>query len=267
MSRREREPSEAVAEILAEGDREREPVLRLPSSVAAGRYAVSRKAVLGVLLVVLVAVAVLGGRYLLAKGEAAPRPQASVAEEGDEGAFADPAGEEEGTADEAGGTPAAAGSPSPSGKVTVHVAGSVADPGVVTLAAGSRVDDALAAAGGTKGDADLAAINLARPLEDGEQVYVPEPGETGGGAAVPGGEAAAAGGGAAPGGAAAGGKIDLNGADVTTLETLPGVGPVLAQRIVDWRTEHGGFSSVDELGEVSGIGEKTFADLAPEVTV
>ncbi len=142
---------------------------------------------------------------------------------------------------------------------------------MVTLSAGSRVDDALAAAGGTKGDADLAAINLARPLVDGEQVYVPEPGEAGGGAAVPGGEAAAAGaappGGAAAGGSAAGGKVDLNSADVTTLETLPGVGPVLAQRIVDWRTEHGGFSSVDELGEVSGIGEKTFADLAPEVTV
>lgn len=270
MSRREREPSEAVAEILAEGDRGEGPVLRLPSSVATGRYAVSRKAVLGVLLVVVVAVAVLGGRYLLAKGEAAPRPQATVAEEADEGAFADPAAEE-GAVDEAAEVPAAAGTPPPSGKVTVHVAGRVADPGVVTLSAGSRVDDALAAAGGTKGDADLAAINLARPLVDGEQVYVPEPGEAGGGAAVPGGEAAAAGaappGGAAAGGSAAGGKVDLNSADVTTLETLPGVGPVLAQRIVDWRTEHGGFSSVDELGEVSGIGEKTFADLAPEVTV
>ncbi len=240
-----------MAEILAEGDRAEGPVLRLPSSVATGRYAVSRRAVLGVLLVVLVAVAVLGGRYLLAKGEAAPRPQASVAEEGDEGAFAETAGE-----------PEAATSSSPSGKVTVHVAGSVAEPGVVTLAAGSRVDDALEAAGGTKGDADLASINLARPLVDGEQVYVPEPGEAGGGAAVPGG-GTVPGGGAAP----AGGKIDLNSADATTLETLPGVGPVLAQRIVDWRTEHGGFSSVDELGEVSGIGEKTFADLAPEVTV
>ena len=102
-----------MAEILAEGDRTEGPVLRLPSSVATGRYAVSRKAVHGVLLVVCVAVAVLGGRYLLAKGEAAPRPQASVVEEGEEDAFADPTGE-----------PEAVASPSPSGKVTVHVAGS-----------------------------------------------------------------------------------------------------------------------------------------------
>ncbi|WP_415830853.1 ComEA family DNA-binding protein, partial [Janibacter anophelis] len=85
-------------------------------------------------------------------------------------------------------------------------------------------------------------------------------------------------GGAAPGGAAPGAGtpgapgtpdalVNLNTADLATLETLPGVGPVLAQRIIDWRTEHGGFTSVEELGEVSGVGDKTYATLAPEVTV
>ena len=105
---------------------------------------------------------------------------------------------------------------------------------------------------------------------DGEQVVVPRPGETvtaapgapdasGAPAGAPG-----AGGGAAPG---TGGLVDLNTADLATLETLPGVGPVLAQRILDWRTEHGRFTAVEELGEVSGIGDKIYAQLSPKVTV
>ncbi len=141
-------------------------------------------------------------------------------------------------------------------RVVVHVVGQVASPGVVTLPAGSRVGDALEAAGGATGDADLAAVNLARPVVDGEQVYVPAPGEDVPPAAVaPGASGGAAGGDAAgAGGGAPAGPVDLNAADATTLQTLPGIGPVLAERIVAWREEHGPFASVEELGEVSGIG-------------
>jgi competence protein ComEA len=136
--------------------------------------------------------------------------------------------------------------------------------------AGSRVADALAKAGGALKGADVGAINLARVLVDGEQVRVPRPGEV---LAQPGtptaaGTAGALGsgaGGSGPG--AGGGLVNLNTATAAELEELPGVGPVLAQRILDWRTEHGRFMSVDELGEVSGIGDKIFAQLQPKVTV
>ncbi len=141
--------------------------------------------------------------------------------------------------------------------VVVHVVGQVGRPGVVTLSAGSRVGDALEAAGGPTDRADLAAVNLARPVVDGEQVYVPEPGEepppTAGGVAP--GASGATGGTAAGDGTAAGhDPVDLNAADASTLQTLPGIGPVLAERIVAWREENGPFASVEELGEVSGIG-------------
>jgi len=169
--------------------------------------------------------------------------------------------------------------------VTVHVVGQVKRPGVFTMPAGSRVADVVAKAGVRKG-ADLAAINLARPLVDGEQIHVPRPGEVlagaaGGGAGAGSGPAGSGAGGAGAsgsGGSGAGvgaagsasggaGRVNLNTASAAELEELPGVGPVLAQRIIDWRTEHGRFASVDELGEVSGIGEKIFAALQPKVTV
>jgi competence protein ComEA len=125
----------------------------------------------------------------------------------------------------------------------------VARPGLVRLPAGSRVDDAVRAAGGVVDGADAGLLNLARRLVDGEQVLVgvdPPP-------------AAAA----AP--TATGGPVDLNTATVADLDALPGIGPVLAQRIVDWRTEHGRFASVEQLREVTGIGESKYADLAAEV--
>jgi competence protein ComEA len=147
--------------------------------------------------------------------------------------------------------------------VVVHVVGRVRHPGVRRLPAGSRVADAVQAAGGVTGRADLSLLNLARVLVDGEQVRVPAVGEQVGPVASAGGGAA---GGAGPGGAA-GAPVPLNTADLAALDTLPGVGPVLAQRILDWRTAHGRFTSVDELGEVSGIGEKLLAQLSPRVTL
>lgn len=275
MSRRPTEPSERVAEIL---DEDHEPrVLELPSTLALGRYTVSRQAVVGVVLVVAVAVAMLGGRYYLARGEATPEPVSVEQGEGAPFGGEAPASPSGGTAPSSGASTGAStedaaateGAATPT-KVTVHVAGQVRRPGVVTLPAGSRVSTALEEAGGETSKADLSGVNLARPLVDGEQVVVPEPGEIPVAAAPPpSGAAAAPGGASAPGAPAdeAGAPVNLNSADLATLETLPGVGPVLAQRILDWRTEHGQFTAVEELGEVSGVGEKIYAQLAPKVTV
>lgn len=141
----------------------------------------------------------------------------------------------------------------------VYVVGQVREPGVVTLPAGARVEDAVEAAGGATGKADLAVINLARPVQDGEQIVVPKPGES-----LP---AAAPSAAASPGASGAVGPVNLNTATAADLDALPGVGPVIAQRIVDWRTQNGGFTSVDDLGEVSGIGDATLSKLRPLVTV
>lgn len=179
-------------------------------------------------------------------------------------------------------SPTASGGGGPPAQVTVHVVGEVRAAGVLTLPQGSRVADAVAKAGGARPSADLGTVNLARLLVDGEQVRIPKPGEVlppqevvsggaggaAGGHGVATGSAASAGGGGAAGGAAgAGGLVNLNTATASEFETLPGVGPVLASRIVDWRTEHGRFANVDELAEVSGIGEKIFAQLQSKVTV
>jgi competence protein ComEA len=146
-------------------------------------------------------------------------------------------------------------------RVAVHVAGRVRRPGMVRLAAGSRVQDAIRAAGGAAAGADLNAINLARKLVDGEQVRVPARGEP---------VAAAPGGVAGPGGAAGVGTpaapLDLNTATVEQLDTLPGVGEVTAGHIVAYRAAHP-FGSVDELLEVPGIGQRRFEQLKDLVTV
>lgn len=268
MSRRAPEPSERVAEILDEG---RDPrVLELPSTLARGRYGVSRQAVIGVALLVAVALAMLGGRYLLARGEAAPEPVAAPGESGaGESGEDEPLPGADPTAPAGGEEPAGGGAParaaSPSGTVTVHVVGEVEDPGVVTLDSGARVSEALEEAGGQTSEADLTGVNLARPLVDGEQVVVPEPGQAPAAPAGPPGDGGTAA--SSEGSGGEGAPVNLNTADLTTLETLPGVGPVLAQRIIDWRSEHGRFTAVEELGEVSGVGEKIYAQLAPKVTV
>ncbi len=157
------------------------------------------------------------------------------------------------------------------GRVTVHVAGAVQRPGVYRLAAGARVDDALRRAGGSRERADLTAVNLAAKLEDGRQVIVPERAaaaattapSSGAGASPAAGTAGAAGAVAGPPGA----PINLNTATLEQLDTLDGVGPGIAQRILDYREQHGGFSRVEEIGEVPGIGAKRLATLTPLVTV
>jgi competence protein ComEA len=161
-------------------------------------------------------------------------------------------------------SPAGAGaSAPPSGTpvagLVVHVTGAVRRPGLVELPAGSRVDAALSAAGGATRRADLASVNLARRLVDGEQIVVLRKGDDAGPVGAPGPPAV--------GSASPGQPVDLNTATLEQLDGLPGVGPVLAQRIIDFRTEHNRFSSVDELTEVSGIGERTLADLRPLVRV
>lgn len=141
----------------------------------------------------------------------------------------------------------------------VHVIGQVGQPGVYELEAGSRVSDAIEAAGGATEAAVLSSVNLARRLADGEQLAVPDAN----------GLPAAASTGAVPGAAASGSTaiVDLNSADAAALDTLPGVGPALAQRILDWRSANGGFASVEQLLDISGIGEKTFERLREQVSV
>ncbi|MGW2812459.1 helix-hairpin-helix domain-containing protein [Streptomyces sp. NPDC001415] len=146
--------------------------------------------------------------------------------------------------------------PSPAGVLVVDVAGKVLRPGIYRLPIGSRVADALTAAGGSREGADLTGLNRARLLTDGEQVLAGVPG------AAPAGPGAGTSGGA---GSGSSGPVSLNSASVEQLDGLPGVGPVLAQHIVDYRAQHGGFRSVDELREVNGIGERRFNDLQPLV--
>lgn len=153
-------------------------------------------------------------------------------------------------------SPSTASSPSPSpvGEVVVEVVGKVRDPQVLTLPKGARVVDALDAAGGARPGVDTSDQNLARVLVDGEQIRI--------GLEAP---AAAA---PAPGSSgAAGAPVDINTATAEVLEQIPGVGPVLAQRIIAYRDQNGGFTSIEQLTEVSGIGEATFAQMQSMVSI
>ena len=207
---------------------------RTPPSLRAARVRVGPRAAVGVLVVALLVAAGLGVAAWRSwpddasdAGQALPERSAPVA---------------------------VSSPPSSVASVVVHVAGRVANPGLVTLPGGSRVGDALTAVGGALPDADLDAVNLARVLVDGEQVLVGAPGQV---VAAP----------AAASGAGTGGLLDLNAATADQLDALPGVGEVLAGRIVAWREENGRFSSVDDLGEVSGIGPKLLDGVRDLVSV
>jgi competence protein ComEA len=140
--------------------------------------------------------------------------------------------------------------------LVVDVEGAVRRPGLVRLASGARVADAVEQAGGVTRLADRSAVNLAAPVSDGQQVLVPRRGPPTAAGAVP-----SSGSGGAGSGAAASGPLSLSSATPEQLDTLPGVGPVTAQKIVDYRTEHGAFHSVEELDAIPGIGPARLADL------
>jgi competence protein ComEA len=260
-------------------------MITVPVALRGVRVAVTVRAV--VAFAVVLAVAVVFFAVRVARAQQAAAPQSVPAGEGLVGRTSVPSAFT--SASTAAGA-AASGAPvsdssltsgasargSPGRLVVIDVVGQVVHPGVVTVADGSRVVDVLTAAGGPLPGADVQRLNLARLVADGEQVFVPRPGETppvlvG---ALPGsvsGPVGAGGGsrGDAPGGVAgaAAAVVDLNTATLAALDTLPGVGPVLAQRILDWRAQHGRFSSVDELGEVSGIGDKLLEQIRPKVRV
>jgi len=144
--------------------------------------------------------------------------------------------------------------PTPTEDVIVDVAGLVKSPGVFELPSGSRVIDALEAAGGVRPRGDTSSLNLAQLLTDGQQVLVS------GAQGVPPAMSAPSSG-AAPG-VPSTGLVSINSATLEQLDTLPGIGPVLAQAIIDWRTENGGFTAIEQLQEVSGIGEATYSDVS-----
>jgi competence protein ComEA len=175
------------------------------------------RAIAGALL--LIVALFLGGRYLAGAGAAEERPAGVEPASGELQA-------------------------EPAPRLIVHVVGAVRRPGLYRLAHGSRIADALRRAGGATRRADLSLVNLAAPVSDGTQVVVPRRVAAG----------ATGDGGGTPAAGAAGGPVHLNTATVEQLDELPGVGPVTAQKIVDWREQHGAFSSVDDLDAIPGIG-------------
>lgn len=226
---------------------------RLPLAVRGGRLALDRRAVLALGLIVLAGV--LLGCFtwwrsrpaedsITARAEAAGQPV-----EADGGEHAHRRGRRAHRTDAASDLPSA----SATAALVVDVEGRVRRPGVLTLPAGARVADALREAGGAAPGVDAGGLNLARLLADGEQLLVGVPGAA---AAQPGGPAGAAG---------PDGMVDLNVATAAQLQTLPGIGPVLAQHVLDWRGAHGRFTSVDQLREVGGIGPRKLARLRGKV--
>ena len=252
----------------------------LPAGVRGARLGVSRGVVLAFVVLVSLAVVVFAARVAAARDASSPeaispssalqRPTSAPSSPGlpaadDSGNLGAGAG---GTASSAGATPVAVtGAPSVGPAATslvVHVVGQVHRPGLVSLSRGSRVADALESAGGATETASLERVNLARVVGDGEQIWIPAPGET-----PPAPVGAAPGDPGTPGAGPQGPSrpLNLNAADAAALQDLPGIGPVLSERIVQWRSEHGRFAAVDELGEISGIGEKLLAQLRPLVAV
>lgn len=239
----------------------RPAVLTVPEQLRSGRVSVSSAAVVALLALVLAVGCVFVLRVLWAERNVGLDEPAPGAGSSTPSVVVSGAGSPRSPA--AFGSGSGAPAPTVAPALVVYVSGQVRRPGLVRLRSGARVADALAAAGGPRKGADTVTLNLAQPISDGEQVHVPRAGEavrsppdpvpTGVGAS------------GSPGGG--GVPVDLNRADAATLDTLPGVGPVLAQRILDWRSQHGRFSSVDELAEVSGIGEKMLSQLRARVQV
>ncbi|RKS74861.1 competence protein ComEA [Actinomadura pelletieri DSM 43383] len=211
---------------------------RLPPPSSRLRASPDRSNIRVLVIIGVIAAAVAAGYLWLARprpGPTAPLPTATVAHT----------------------RPTAPLNPAASSSVVVHVLGKVKHPGVVTLPSGSRVAEAIKAAGGVRPGTQTGPLNLARKLVDGEQIPVgvtrPTPTPAPGPVPSPPNDPGA--------------PLDLNTATVDQLDDLPGVGPVLAQRIVDFRAQHGRFRSVEQLQDVSGIGARRFADLKPKVRV
>ncbi|HYO86142.1 MAG TPA: ComEA family DNA-binding protein [Dermatophilaceae bacterium] len=241
----------------------------VPAHLARPRTRPTWWAVLGVAIVLVVAAGVFATRAARAGTAATPTPVAPVrpvttaspvpgvlvpgsARPADPGVAGSAAG--------------SAGGPA-TGVLMVHVVGQVARPGVVRLPVGARVMDAVGAAGGSLKGADMSRVNLARMVVDGEQLLLPARGSPAGSSdpAVPGPPGQARPTAAVPG--VATGLVDLNTATVAGLEGLPGIGPVLAARIVGWRVQNGRFTTVEELAEIPGIGERMLDRLRPLVRV
>jgi len=166
-------------------------------------------------------------------------------------------------------SPAAAASPSAAADVVVYVCGAVKSPGVVRVPAGARVADALALAGGPEARAELDGVNLAAKVVDGQQIVVPERGATVAGSSTGAASASASGSASAAGGSATapGAPVNINTASLEELDTLDGVGPATAQKIIDYRLTSGPFKVVDDIKNVSGIGDAKFAAMKDSITV
>ncbi len=185
----------------------------------------------------------------------------------------DKAAAQSGTGDPANGTAGSNAGPESSGAsavVVVYVSGAVQQPGVYTLPASSRVNDAVTAAGGMTENADPAGINLAAPLEDSQHVHIPEPGEApvaGSSGSTSGSSPAVPASGSAGTSGGSDGLVNINTAGESELQELPGIGPALASAIVQWRDEHGSFSLVDDLLDVPGVGPAKLSQLREHATV